>query len=65
MLFFASAVRLAGQDTTARTQDKPVRVPAITITATRTEKDVFTTPMPVAILDKLRLSEQTPNTVAE
>ncbi|MGH7675382.1 MAG: TonB-dependent receptor plug domain-containing protein, partial [Gemmatimonadales bacterium] len=65
MLVFAPAVRLAGQDTTARTQDKPVRVPAITITATRTEKDVFLTPAPVAILNKLTLGEQAPNTVAE
>ena len=33
--------------------------------ATRTEKDVFTTPAPVSILDKLTLRDQAPNTVAD
>ena len=42
VVLVAPASRLTGQDTTVRNQDKPVRVPALTITATRTEKDVFT-----------------------
>jgi len=65
VVLVAPASRLAGQDTTVRNPVKPVRVPAVTITATRTEKDVFTTPAPVSILDKLTLSEQAPNTVVD
>lgn len=64
-MLFPSVALLAGQDTTVRNPEKPVRVSSVTITATRTEKDVFTTPAPVSILDKLTLSEQAPNTVVD
>ncbi len=60
-----AASPLVAQDTTAQTPEKPVRVPGITITATRTAKDVFLTPTPVAILSKLMLTEQAPNSVAD
>jgi hemoglobin/transferrin/lactoferrin receptor protein len=65
VLLLTPSLPLAAQDTTAQTPDKPIRVSGITITATRTEKDVFLTPTPVAILNKLTLGEQAPNTVVD
>jgi hemoglobin/transferrin/lactoferrin receptor protein len=53
------------QDTTARNRQQPVPLAPVTVTATRTEKDVFLTPSSVSIFDRTDLLELKPNTAAD
>jgi len=48
-----------------RRDSAAVRLTPITVTATRSETDVFRTPMPVSVLDPTAIREQAPNTVSD
>ncbi len=52
-------------DTTTRNRENPIRLTAVAVTATRSEKDVFLTPNPVGIMDATDLLELKPNTAAD
>ena len=70
-LLFAAAPPLSAQepapaqDTTTRNKQQPVPLTPVTVTATRTEKDVFLTPSAVSVFDRNDLLELKPNTVAD
>ncbi len=45
--------------------DVPYRISPVVVTATRTEKDAFTVPKPVAVVDNVRIRERAPNNAAD
>ncbi len=48
------------------TQPKvPYRISPVVVTATRTERDVFTVPKPVAVVDNVQIRERVPNNAAD
>ncbi len=71
VLLFASTANvllptaLRAQATGDQQPRDTVTLGPLTITATRTAKDVFITPNPVSVLDQLRIAERMPNNVSD
>lgn len=61
----ASPLRAQGTQTPPDTTKKPTRLDPVTITSTRTPKDVFDTPQPVSVIDSATLRERQPNTAVD
>ena len=55
----------AGRRDTTQGPTRPYPLPAMVVTATRTEKQVFDVPKPVSVVDRTELREQSPNTAAD